>query len=328
MATKDQIFEYVKNLSIKNIVTREELVAAYDSGRKSYSCDLTIGDIVTNFLIYLGGLLIFGGVEFYFYKKNILLGAALPLSHGFLLSNFIAGIVFYIIGLLLDKKEDMGNITSLFYVISIISILIGGIAFLSGDGLKIDHSAAIVVAFLAVLYLVPFLVTKKNIFLFFTIICSTCLLINFISLVVESFSINYFTGIRYITFVIGIVYIILARFLLTKSSYDLAPWFYCIGSVFLLDSGFYLSNFLYGQSWIAELSFLPLIFIAVFSGFKLGSKSLVITAGWYMVAYSVKLASEYLVSNYGMAILPVVTGAVILIGLIIYHSFKTTFFVR
>jgi hypothetical protein len=318
MASKEQILEYLKDLAVKNLVTKEEMTIAYDSGKKIYSRNVSISDIVTNILIYIGGLLIFFGMEFYFYPKN---PATIDLA--FFLSNFLIGIVLYIVGLILDKKEDLCNITSLFYFISSGLILVGAAQFLTYNDIKIIYGPALISALLVLLYLIPFLISKKNIFLFFTIIFTTCLFQDFFRLAMPYFDLNY-GMIWYFSAAIGIIYICLARLFLGTNFYELSPWFYGLGTSLFLASTLYLCAFQYSDNQMIEMGFIPLSLAVVVAGFCFGSKSMVIIADFYLALYAFKLSLKYLVGEFAIA--AIILGIVIIFNLIIYNSLKNKFF--
>jgi hypothetical protein len=318
MASKEQILDYLKDLAVRNLITKEELVAAYDSGRKVCSRNVEIGDIFTNILIYVGGLLIFLGIEFYLYPKTL---AAINVT--FFISNFVVGIVLYIAGLFLNKKEDIGNITSFFYFISSGLILLGGIQFLTYSGIKIIYGPPIISASLVLLYLVPFLVSKKNILLFFTIIFITCLSQDLLRLAIAYFGLDY-SLIFYFVAVIGIIYICLARILLGTNAYELTAWFYGLGTSSFLASVIYLCVIKFADNPAIELAFIPIALVVVFMGFYFNSKSMVIISDIYLALYAVKLSLQYLPNDFAIA--AIICGVMILLNLTIYNSLKNKFF--
>ncbi len=314
MASKEQILDYLKDLAVRNLITKEELVAAYDSGRKVYSSNVKIGDVVTNILIYIGGLLIFFGAEFYLYPK-----ALATVGATFFLSNFLAGIALYIGGLFLEKKEDMGNITSLFYCISSVLISFGGMQFLTYAGIKIIYGPAIISALLILLYLLPFLISKKNIFLFFTIIFITYLSQDLLRLAVVYFNLG-FDVIWYSSIAIGVIYIFLARILLGTNAYALAGWFYGLGTMSFLASMLSICILKFAGNQAVELAFIPIVLTMVFMGFYFGSKSMVIIADFYLAIYAVKLSLQYLPNDFAIA--AIIFGFMIIFNLTIYSSLK------
>ncbi len=320
MANKEQILDYIKDLAVRNLITKDELTFAYDKGRKTHCSWITIDDVITNILIYIGGLSIFFGVEFYFYQKIFSLSNLV-----FLLSTFGIGIIFYAIGIILDTKKDLENISSFFYLISSILIITGSTQFFFHNGLKIAYGTTIISAFLVLLYLVPFLILRKSIFLFFTIIFTTIVLGNLFGLAILSFKLDY-SIISYFCAIIGIIYIYLARLCLGTDVYKLSAWLDGFGSSFFLSSVLYLCCLKYGQDLMIELIFIPLFLTMITSGIYLGSKSIVVMSGLYFVNYAVKLAEQYLVNDYGVAIIPIVFGMAVIFNLGVYNSLKSKFF--
>ena len=241
----------------------------------------------------------------------------------FFLSNFLIGIALYISGLILDKKEDLGNITSLFYFISSGLISVGGVQFLTYGGIKIIYGPALISALLVLLYLIPFLTSKKNIFLFFTIIFTTCLFQDFFRLTISYFDLSY-GMIWYFSAAIGIIYIYLARLLLGTNAYELSTWFYGLGTSSFLASTLYLCAFQYSDNQMIEMAFIPVSLAVIAAGFCFSSKSMVIIADFYLALYAVKLSLQYLVGE--LAIAAIILGIVIIFNLTIYNLLKNKFF--
>ena len=320
MANKEEILRYIEDLSSRNVLTRDELLLAYDSGSKTHLVRLAVSEIFANILIYLGGLLIFCGAEYYFYKKIIDLS-----YHSFLLLTAGIGVGFYVVAMILSKKDEAKNIAPLFFIISSVLIGAGAAQFLFRGGVVAVNMMVIINAVLVFLYLAPFLIFRKSIFLFFTIIFTASLFVSLAQLVILNFGLDHGV-IMYLNALIGLAYIYLARLFLARDGYKLSPWLYGFGTAIFLSSILCLGGLSPNQSQIWEAIFMLIFMSTVIAGFNFGSKSMVIISNICFLFFVAKLAWEYLVINAGLAIIPIICGLSIIFSVTLYNYFKGRFF--
>ena len=119
MENKEQALLYVKSLAEQKILTREELIASYDSASGIVEKDSKkIG--IAEILYYIGGGIVFLGIVILVFQNWDTFGFATKL-----LATLGAGIAAYVTGVLFAHDPRTENVGSAFYLISALVMPVG-----------------------------------------------------------------------------------------------------------------------------------------------------------------------------------------------------------
>jgi hypothetical protein len=326
MARKEDIINYITDLAVKNILTKNEVVSAYDLGKKYSSTSTNFSSIISIAIAYIGGLLIFFGLAIYSYKyfaKNN------DVIFWLIILGF--GIIIHAVNLTLEYKEKaLPPAIAFCYLLSYLLILLGTKGVLSYYRLEYGIILGFISLFLT--YLISFLISKKNISLFYLIISTSFLFLSGGLITISALNLQP-EFIFYTLAVIGLTQIGVGKLISITKRHILSPWLYIIGSSIFLGSIFYLYNFKFYDNQLWEVIIMVLIIAMIALGVMLGSKSLIIVSFIYFVSAASKISIKYLLINslirnpLDLSLVAVVVGLAIIIALVNYHILKTRFFV-
>ena len=136
MENKEQALLYVKSLAEQKILTREELIASYDSASGIVEKDSKkIG--IAEILYYIGGGIVFLGIVILVFQNWDTFGFATKL-----LATLGAGIAAYVTGVLFAHDPRTENVGSAFYLISALVMPVGLFVVLDHAGIDTGTAGA------------------------------------------------------------------------------------------------------------------------------------------------------------------------------------------
>ena len=170
-------------MSSQNLITKDEIIGAFDNGKSSKTNPLTRELGISEVLYMTGGFIVFIGVA-------VLIGQNWDTFNAFtrILVTLGFGIVSYMVGVLFNKEEKHGLVSYAFHLIAalIIPLGLGVVVDQAGFDVASAISQSIIAAILLMTYVASYFVLKKTIFTFFSIAFATWLFFSFTNLLIGS----------------------------------------------------------------------------------------------------------------------------------------------
>lgn len=307
MATKEDVLVYIKSLAEQKVLTRDELISAFESGsggRTDLVMTHRLG--IAEILYYMGGGIVFLGISTFLYQNWSTIGLGTKL-----LATLGAGVASYIVGVLFSRDERTETVGSAFYLISALVLPIGLRVVFDNAGLDADSygSQTLISGILLGMYAVSYVVFRKNVFTLFSILFGTWLFFSLTSYMVSSGP--YFEGwkfLQYRVLVAGLTYIVLGYAFSKNERAPLANFLYGFGIIGFLGSALTLGGWKPTQSVLWELIYPGLVFGALFLSVYIKSKSFLTWGTLFLMLYILKITSEYFSSGLGWPLALVIAG--------------------
>lgn len=307
MTTKEEVLQYIKTLGAQSFVTKDELISAYDDGSgiktdKVLKKNLGIAEI----LYYIGGAVVFLGISILLWQNWSILGFGTKV-----LATLGAGVAAYLAGILFSRDERTETVGSAFHLISALVMPIGLYVVFDNAGFDAGSyaSQSLISGILFGTYLLSFFVFRKNIFTLFSVIFGTWLFFSFTSFIVGSGP--YFDDwdfYEYRVLVAGLAYILLGYAFSKNEQSSLSGFLYSFGILGFLGSALSLGGWEPRQNVFWELIFPILVFGALFLSVKIKSKAFLTWGTLFLMAYILKITSEYFSSSLGWPLALVIAG--------------------
>lgn len=319
MATKKEVLQYVKNLAAQEEVTKEELISAYEEGRGIEKKQISAKKIsISEILYYIGGGIVFLGISILIAQNWSTLSFITKA-----LTTLGTGIAAYFVGLLLSRDKKIEKVGLAFYLISALVMPLGLHVIFDNADFDISSygSQSLISGIVFGVYLLSYIVFRKNIFTLFSIIFGTWFFFSLTSFLIADNPYFYDWKLyEYRVLVTGIVYILLG-YSFSKTKHSLFSGFlYSFGILGFLGAALALGGWKPEQNIFWELVFPVLVFGALFMSVHIKSKAFLIWGTLFLMAYILKITSEYFSSGLGWPFTLVLAGlAMIGVG---YMSFS------
>ncbi len=304
---KNQILLQVKTLVSANLLTKDELLKAYDEAQENKPRDvLNIKIGVAESLYYIGGLIVFIGIVVLVFQNWESLDTFMRIF-----VTLGSGIAAFVVGLLLGLNKDTDPVGYAFHLIAALILPLG--IFISFDAAGIEPYSAgymtIIFSILFFTYLASFFLLKKLIFIIFTIIFGSFLyftLTNFIlgsSPLVTDWSFN-----EYRVLVLGISYILLGYAFSKTDMKGFSGALYGFGVLGVLASTFALGGWSPKQNYMWEALFPGIALGSVFATFYFNSRAFILWGTLFLMIYILKITGEYFTDSLGWPLALVIAG--------------------
>ena len=317
---KQQLLEEVRQMSATGQLSQAEVLAAFTSvpalGQIGTAKSLTISEI----LYYIGGAIVFLGICVLCYQNwdsfNSFLRIFITL--GSCLASFIVAV-------LLNRYENYKKPSDAFFLLAGLLAPLGvGVVFKEA-GFDLSSNilwVAIYAMLTAVFFGVFWYFKQQTILLFFSIAFATILFHYIIAwLVGQNLNIADYPKVwEYQILVIGLVYMLVGRYLSPTSQKLLVGVLYSFGSLFFLGAALALGGWQPNQSAFWELIYPLLVFGLIFWSVYAKSKAFLVFGTIFLIAYILKLTGEYFTSGLGWPLALVIAG--LLIMLVGYYAVK------
>jgi hypothetical protein len=307
MATKEEILQYIKTLAAEKILTREEIITAYDEGSGAKPDHALIKKLgVSEILYYIGGAIIFIGISVLLWQNWSTLSALTRV-----LATLGSGVAAYFVGILFGRSEKTDAVGQAFYLISALVTPIGFYVVFDNAGFDAYSlgTQSLISGILLGAYLLSYLVFRRSIFVLFSILFGTWFFFVFTGFMTGGnpvFADWEFFGYR--TLVAGLAYILLGYSFAQGERSSLSNFLYGFGILGFLGAALALGGWEPHQNAFWELIFPGLVFAALFLSVYLKSKSFLTFGSLYLMAYIVKITSEYFSSGLGWPLALVLAG--------------------
>lgn len=306
MADKKEILGYIRQLAENKIVSREEVLDAYDSGVKGVHIAENKRVTVVEMLYYIGGAIVFLGIVILIGQNWKTLSTTTKI-----LTTLGSGISAYLVGLLFGQNKKMEAVGSAFYLISALVLPVGLYVLLDTSGFNASSfmSQTIINLTLFVMYLSSHLLTKKNLFGFFSVVYGTLLFFSFTSLMVEgNLAGTDWKFYQYRLLATGLSYMMLSYGFLKGERKSLTGFLNGFGILFFLGSAMALGGWKPEQNLFWEMIFPVLVFGTLISSVYLRSKSFLVWGTIFLMAFILKITGEYFATSMGWPLALVMAG--------------------
>lgn len=307
MVTKQEAQQYIKNLAESKVISRDEVIAAFNEGSdgkgdKALTKKLGVAEI----LYYIGGFIVFLGIVILLAQNWAILTAGTRI-----LATLGGGIAAYLVGLLFSRSEKTETVGFAFYLISALVMPFGLYVVFDNAGFDAGSygSQSLISGILFGTYLASFLLSKKNIFVLFSIIFGTWLYFSLTSFLVNGGP--YFDSwefYEYRTLLAGLAYILIGYTFSKSERAPLTDFLYGFGILGFLGTALTLGGWTPSQNMFWELIFPGLVFGTLFLSVHIQSKAFLTFGTLFLMAYILKITSEYFSSGLGWPLALVIAG--------------------
>lgn len=307
MATKEEVLQYVRALAEQKVVTRDELTEAYDSGsgiKQDVVLTKKLG--VAEILYYIGGAIVFLGISILLWQNWSTLGFGTKV-----LATLGAGIAAYFVGLLFSRDERTETAGSAFYLISALVTPIGLWVVFDNAGFDASSygSQSLIAGIMLGTFLLSLAVFRKNVFTLFSILFGTWLFFSLTSWMVGGAPyFNDWKFYMYRVLVAGVAYILMGYAFSKNERAPLSGFLYGFGILGFLGAALALGEWKPNQNVFWELIYPGLVFGALFLSVHVKSKAFLTWGTLFLMAYILKITSEYFSTGLGWPLALVIAG--------------------
>lgn len=307
MATKEEVLQYIKTLGEQKIVTKDELDLAFDSG-SGIKTDVVLTKKlgISEILYYIGGAIVFLGIAILLWQNWSTLGFGTKV-----LATLGAGVAAYFVGVLFSRDERTETAGSAFYLISALVTPMGLWVVFDNAGFDTSSygSQSLISGIMLGTYLLSLLVFRKNIFTLFSILFGTWLFFSFTGFMIGGG--QYFDSWKFYEYrvlVAGIAYMLLGYAFSKTERAPLSGFLYGFGILGFLGAALTLGSWKPNQNVFWELIYPGLVFGALFLSVQIKSKAFLTFGTLFLMAYILKITSEYFSSGLGWPLALVIAG--------------------
>lgn len=321
MTTKEEIFQYIKALAEQKIITKDELVGAYDSGTSTSGDQVLVKRMgIAEILYYIGGAIVFIGIAIFVFQNWSDLSPFTRMA-----STLGSGIAAFVIGYIFYRDQKTEPIGSAFYLISALVMPIGLYVVFDNAGYNVAGFGwqSVISGILFAIYFASYLVFRKSIFTFFSIIFGTWFFYGFTSFLVSQNP--YFSGSKfywYRTLAVGLAYMLLGYSFSKTNREKMSGFLYGFGLLGFLGAAFALGGWKPDQSYLWELIFPLLAFGTLFLSVHIKRTSFLTFGTLYLMAYILKITGEYFSESIGWPLTLVIAGLFLIAAGYLYVFLK------
>lgn len=307
---KQELLAQVSQLASTKTISKKELLDAYEKGLGGSLRHFSLSHI----LYYVGGFIVLLGIGVLLWQNWDSLSVATRI-----LVTFGTSIAAYVVAVLLSRYDHLDEVSQAFHIISAFTLPVGLFIIFDNAGLQIDTPAtqSLVSAILLLAYLASLWVFHRNIFIVFSVLAATWLYYSFASFLTEDYQGGLLTiseFYEYLTLIAGAAWVALGYSFAQTAKRGMSDWLYGLGTAGFLGAAMALGGWAPEQNSFWEVIFPGIAFGAIFLSIYLKSRVLLVLSVLYLMAYILKLTSEYFSENLGWALALVIVGFV-LIGL-------------
>ena len=322
---RESLLDQIKNLSAQGQISKEEILKAFEEGRKDKPSLESMHQIrISSILYYLGAIVIFSGLV-------ILIAQHWSLFNNFtkILVTLGVGLDCFIVGVLFEQRDAFEYIAQAFFFLSGLITPIGlHVSFdLAGVNLHTHQTQLTISLILLAGYLGAFLIFKRTVLLIFTIFFGTWFFISLTNFLIGDHLI-FMDSWRfdcYRILAINLTYLFLGYyyFLGETPRKILSQWLMTLGVSGFLAAALALGGWTPKQNIFWELIFPVLVFGFIYLSVYIRNKSFLIFGALYLMAYISKLTGEYFKDSLGWAFSLVLLGFFLMaVGYLAFYIHK------
>jgi len=315
MTSKTEILQDIKILAEKKLITKEELIIAFDEGSNIQAKKIpSKKSHLAEILYFISGGIIFLGIA-------ILLAQNWPeLRYSTkVLATLGSCIAAYFIGLLLGREKknvipaEAGTerISSAFFLIFSLATPIGLSIIFDHEGFDTGSSGVqtLISGILFVTQIFSYFVFRRNIFMLFSILFGTWLFLSLTNFLM-SYNLYWDTSkfYEYRALMIGLVYLLLGHAFSNNKQAPLTGFLYGFGLIGFFGAALCLGEWKPHQNIIWESAFPILTFAAIFLSVYLKRKIFLVFSTLFLIIFILKITSEYFSNSLGWPLALVIAG--------------------
>ncbi len=301
---KDEVLRQVRSLAARQLVTRDEVVDAFDAGvGGDADVEVTRQAGISHILYYVGGAVVFLGISVLVWQHWSTLGSATKI-----IATLGSGIAAYLAAAFLIRQERLEAAARAFYFIAALVMPLGlHVTFdIAGLDTGSDGVQSLVSGILFVTFFLSYVVYRKTVFTLFSILFGTWLCFSMTDLLAGGRFGWEFSAYRVLG--TGWVYALLGHAFTQTPHRALTGALYGFGACLFLGAALALGDWKPNQNWFWELSFPGLVFGVMFLSVYLRSKAFLTFGSIYLMAYILKITGEYFAESLGWPLALVLTG--------------------
>lgn len=314
---KGEILGQISDMAEKEILTRAEVVQAFEAGRlrnapggssvsavgaeprlgvqHSQPAKKRIG--VAEILFYIGGAVVFLGLAFMVGQNWKTLGAAPRL-----LLTLGAGIAAYYAGLALSRDEKTEMASPAFFLISALIMPVGLYVVFDSAGVKVSGYGyqVIISGIMLGVYLTSYYVFRRSLFVLFSILFGTWLFFSITSFLImqgPQFDLEKFYLYRVVA--AGLAYLLLGHAFGNGKHAPIAGFLNNAGLIAFLGAALILGGWEPSQNVFWEVFYPGFVFAALFLSVSLRSTAYLVWGAIFLIAYLTKITMEYFSKSMG-----------------------------
>jgi hypothetical protein len=318
---KQEALQYVKNLSSQKILTKDEIIDAYNEGLAG-DMVLTKKVGIAEILYYIGGAVVFLGIWILIWQNwsTLNLGTKIIATLG-------ASVLAYIIGLLSGMNKKFEGISSAFYLISALVLPVG--LYVVFDNMSLDMHSAMTASLISGICLgvfsLSYILFRKNIFTLFSILFGTWFFFAFTDFLNNGNYKDYQHFFEYRVLIVGLIYIIIGYIFAKGNKVSMSGFLYGFGILGVLGSALSLGGWSPNQNYFWELFFPFLVFGTLFISINLKSKSFLTFGSIFLMLYILKITGEYFKDGIGWPLALILAGLLLIAVGYLYFFLKNKY---
>ncbi len=250
---KEELLQQVEDSVGKGLITKDELVDAYNAGAKIKKDVLSIHRLgVSEILYFIGGAIVFIGISILIWQNWKQLNIFTKI-----LATLGSGIAAYFVGVLFSRYEKLDMVGQAFYFISALVMPLG--LYVVFDHVGLDwgsYTQTLISGILFSTYLLSYFVFRKDVFIIFNVIFGTWLFFSFTNLLLGNKPILHdFKLTEYRVLIVGLSYMLLGHYFSQNEKKTLAGILCGFGVFGFLAAALALGGWSPKQNVFWELSF-------------------------------------------------------------------------
>ena len=307
MATKEEVLKYIKTLGQQQTISKDEIISAYNEGsgvKADHVVTKKLG--IAEILYYIGGGVVFLGIAILIGQNWSTLGFVTKV-----LATLGAGVAAYVVGVLFSRDEKTETVGSAFYLISALVTPIGLYVVFDHAGFNTNGSGlqSLISGILLGTYLASYAVFKKNVFTLFSLLFGAWFFFSFTSFLIGGGSyLSTWKFYEYRALVVGLAYMLIGYSFSKNARAPLSGFLYSFGILGFLGAALSLGGWQPSQNIFWELLFPGLVFGTLFLSVHIRSKAFLTWGTFFLMAYLLKITSEYFSRGLGWPLALVIAG--------------------
>lgn len=313
---KQQLLAEISRLSSEGIVSRSDVLHALGSASKA-DRSLYKQASVADVLYFIGGAIVVIGISVFLWQNWDALNPFARIT-----STLGSGLAAYVIGMLFGRESKLDTLSQAFFLISAAVIPTGLYVTFHEIGYQTGTSGfhTVISAAMLLMYLASFILSRRTIFLIFTIIFASWFYFALTSFIVGDNPMFGEKFVEYRVLLLGLSYMLLGYHWSKTDKSELTGALYGFGSIAFLGAALALGGWSPSQNVFWELVFPGLVFLMILLSVDLKSKTFLIFGSIFLMIYILKITSEYFTNSLGWPLALIIAGlALIAVGYLSFH---------
>ncbi len=309
---KNVVLAEVTRLATEGLLDHEELLHAFDAGSRGRVSETRRRHIgITEVLYVIGGSIVLLGVVLLVAQNWDVLNTVTRV-----VATLGSGIAAYVVGVLFSRETRTDRAGHAFFLLSALLMPTGLAVTFREAGFSVGTAGmqSLMAMLLLAAYGASRLVFRRSLFTLFSVIFGTWLFYSLATWLFQNAA-SFYDTLRfyeYLTLLAGVSHILLGYAFLRTSDRPLVGFLYGAGLVGFLSSALGLGGWVPNQNVFWEVVFPGLALGAVFLSVVIRSRIFLTFGSLFLMAYIVKITSEYFSGSLGWPFALVIAGLVLM----------------